>query len=113
MGYNLKVRADYEKELSALAKNRVEAIGLIRDQNETLILTKTAIGRQGDALQEQGELINKLVNILNRQKATIESQNRIIEELVKRLRANGLLPKAPNENRSDANWILYEPKDTQ
>lgn len=112
--YTLKLTTDYEKELNELIKSNVEYHGLVQDQNEALKLTEDAVEQQSSAIQEQGLLINKLVNLLNQQKATIEYQNRVIEELVKRLRDNGLLPEAPNKNRSDANWILYEkrPSDT-
>ena len=49
--------------------------------------------------------------ILNQQKAQIEYQNQVIQELVNRLRANGLLPdELPNDGkgRSEANWISDE-----
>ena len=113
MGYNLKIRADYEKKLSILTNDHVEAIGLIGDQSEALTLQGGAIESQRSVLSSQATLINKMMEIINKHRATILQQDQIIQELVKRLRIHGLLPEAPNENRSDANWILHESKDTQ
>lgn len=112
MGYNLKVRADYEKELSALTNDHVEAIGLIGDQSGVLLLQGKAIDSQRSVLNDQSALINKMMEIIRAHRATIIQQDQVIQILIKRLRDNGLLPKAPNGNRSDANWILYEPKNT-
>lgn len=111
MGYNLKVRADYEKELSALMSDHIEAIGLIEDQSGALVLQGEAIESQRDVLNNQAALINKMVEIINDHRSTILQQDQIIQKLIKILRDNELLPEAPN--RSDANWISYEPKNTQ
>ena len=110
-GYSLSLSAKYEKLLNDLEKDSVEAYGLVQDQSETILLQDGAIQKQNDALTEQGQIINRLVMILNQQKAQIEYQNQIIQELVNRLRANGLLPDAlPNngKGRSEANWISDE-----
>ena len=67
--------------------------------------------KQSAALTEQGQIINRLVTILNQQKMQIDYQNKIIQELIKRLRDGGLLPdELPNngKNRSEANWIADE-----
>ena len=122
LGYNLSTSAKYEKLLNDLERNsietlndlekdNVEAYGLIEDQSETILLQSDAIERQNNVLTEQGQLINRLVNILNQQKLQIEYQNKVIQELIKRLRDNGLLPdELPNDGkgRSEANWIFDE-----
>jgi hypothetical protein len=110
-GYNLSTSAKYEKLLSESVKDNVEAHGLVLDQSQTILLQNGAIEKQNGALTEQGQVINKLVMILNQQKAQIEYQNRVIQELVNRLRAGGLLPdELPNngKGRSEANWISDE-----
>ena len=111
MGYNLKVRADYEKELSALTNDHVEAIGLIGDQSGALLLQGKALDSQRNVLNDQAALMNKMMQIINEHRSTILQQDQIIQKLIKILRDNELLPGAPN--RSDANWILHEPKNTQ
>ena len=110
-GYSLSLSAKYEKLLNDLEKDTVEAYGLVEDQSETILLQNDAIEKQNVALTEQGQIINRLVMILNQQKAQIEYQNQVIQELVNRLRANGLLPdELPNngKGRSEANWISDE-----
>ena len=110
-GYSLSLSAKYEKLLNDLEKDTVEAYGLVEDQSETILLQNDAIEKQNVALTEQGQIINRLVMILNQQKAQIEYQNQVIQELVNRLRANGLLPdELPNDGkgRSEANWISDE-----
>ena len=111
MGYNLKIRADYEKALSALTNDHVEAIGLIGDQSGALLLQGKALDGQRSVLNDQAALMNKMVQIINAHRSTILQQDQIIQKLIKILRDNELLPGAPN--RSDANWILHEPKNTQ
>lgn len=110
-GYSLSISTKYEKLLNDFEKDSVEAYGLVQDQSETILSQDNLIGKQDDALTEQGQIINKLVIILNQQKAQIEYQNKVIQELVNRLRANGLLPdELPNngKGRSEANWISDE-----
>jgi hypothetical protein len=110
-GYNLSTSAKYEKLLSESVRDNVEAHGLVLDQSQTILLQNGAMEKQNGALTEQGQVINKLVVILNQQKAQIEYQNRVIQELVNRLRAGGLLPdELPNDGkgRSEANWISDE-----
>ena len=58
MGYNLKITADYEKALSTLTKDHVEALGLIGDQSEALTLQGKTIEDQRSVLNEQAVLIN-------------------------------------------------------
>tara|TARA_R100000808_G_C2141325_1_gene149106 strand:+ start:1294 stop:1743 length:450 start_codon:yes stop_codon:yes gene_type:complete len=110
-GYSLSLSAKYEKLLNELEKDSIEAYGLVEDQSETILLQNDTIEKQNSALIEQGQIINRLVVILNQQKAQIDYQNRIIQELVNRLKANGLLPdELPNDGkgRSEANWISDE-----
>jgi len=111
LGYNLKITADYEKALSALTNDHIEALDLIVYQSETLSLQRGGLESQRSALDNQAALINKMMEIINGHRATILQQDQVIQKLVKILRDNGLLPKASDKNRSDANWILYEPKD--
>ena len=111
MGYNLKIRADYEKALSDLTNDHVEAIGLIGDQSGALLLQGKALDGQRSVLNDQAALMNKMMQIINEHRSTILQQDQIIQKLIKILRDNELLPGAPN--RSDANWILHEPKNTQ
>ena len=110
-GYSLSLSAKYEKLLGDLEKDAAEGYELVQEQSETILLQNDAIEKQNAALTEQGQIINKLVMILNQQKAQIEYQNQVIQELVNRLRANGLLPdELPNDGkgRSEANWISDE-----
>ena len=110
-GYSLSLTAKYEKLLDDLEKDAVEGYELVQEQSQTILLQNDAIDKQNAALTEQGQIINKLVMILNQQKAQIEYQNQVIQELVNRLRANGLLPdELPNngKGRSEANWISDE-----
>tara|TARA_Y100000310_G_C20261871_1_gene614010 strand:- start:6 stop:449 length:444 start_codon:yes stop_codon:yes gene_type:complete len=111
MGYNLKITADYEKALSTLTNDHIEALDLIGDQSEALSLQGEALENQRSALNNQAALINKMMEIINEHRATILQQDQIIQKLIKILRDNELLPGEPN--RSDANWILYEPKNSQ
>lgn len=110
-GYNLSTSAKYEKLLNDSAKDNIEAHELVLGQSQAILLQEGAIEKQNDALIEQGQIINKLVMILNQQKAQMEYQNQVIQELVSRLREGGLLPdELPNDGkgRSEANWISDE-----
>ncbi len=110
-GYSLSLSAKYEKLLGDLEKDAVEGYELVQEQSQTILLQDDAIEKQNTALVEQGQIINRLVTILNQQKAQIEYQNQVIQELIKRLRANGLLPdELPNDGkgRSEANWTSDE-----
>jgi len=114
LGNTLRIQVDYEKQLLDLEKNHIEAMGLIEEQAVVITEQNEGLEDQSGLIQEQGALINRLIGIVNEQKSIIHYQGQIIQELMKRLRDNGLLPKAPNKDRSDANWILYErPSDTQ
>lgn len=110
-GYNLSTSAKYEKLLNESVKDNIEAHDLVLDQSQAILLQESAIEKQNNSLTEQVQLINKLVMILNQQKAQIEYQNQVIQELINRLRAGGLLPdELPNDGkgRSEANWISDE-----
>ena len=110
-GYNLSTSAKYEKLLNDSAKDNIETHELVLGQSQAILVKEGAIEKQNGALIEQGQIINKLVMILNQQKAQIEYQNRVIRELVSRLRAGGLLPdELPNDGkgRSEANWTSDE-----
>jgi hypothetical protein len=105
MGYNLKIRADYEKRLSALANDRVEALGLIGNQSEALSLQGEALSSQRSALNDQSELMSRMIKIINEHRATIIQQDQVIQELVKRLRALGGLPEVPPVDKGK--WIIF------
>ena len=110
-GYSLSVSAHYEKLLNDIEKDSVIAYELVQDQSKTILVQDDAIGQQKSAITEQGQIINKLIMILNQQKVQIEYQSRIIQELVDRLRAGSLLPDELPDNgkgRSEANWISDE-----
>ena len=94
-----------------MEKNHIEAYGLVQDQRDTILAYEDAMEKQSAGLTEQGQIINRLVTILNQQKMQIDYQNKIIQELMKRLRDGGLLPdELPNDgkNRSEANWTTDE-----
>jgi len=110
-GYSLSISAKYEKLLNDLEQDAVVGYELVQEQSQTILVQESAIEQQNNAITEQGQIINRLVAILNQQKAQIEYQNQVIQELVNRLRANGLLPdELPNsgKGRSEANWISDE-----
>jgi len=110
-GYSLSLSAKYEKLLNDLEQDTVVGYELVQEQSQTILVQESAIEQQNNAITEQGQLINRLVTILNQQKAQIEYQNRVIQELVNRLQEGGLLPdELPNngKGRSEANWISDE-----
>jgi len=110
-GYSLSLSAKYEKLLNDLEQDAVVGYELVQEQSQTILVQESAIEQQNNAITEQGQLINRLVTILNQQKAQIEYQNRVIQELVNRLQEGGLLPdELPNngKGRSEANWISDE-----
>lgn len=110
-GYSLSISAKYEKLLGDLEKDAAEGYNLVQEQTQTIMIQSDAIEKQNTALQEQGQIINRLVVILNQQKMQIDYQNKVIQELMKRLRDGGLLPdELPNDGkgRSEANWISDE-----
>ena len=109
--YNIKTAADYQKIIKDMEKDHIEAYGLVQDQRETILAYEDAMEKQSAALTEQGQILNRLVAILNQQKMQIDYQNKVIQELMKRLRDGGLLPdELPNDgkNRSEANWTTDE-----
>jgi uncharacterized coiled-coil protein SlyX len=111
LGYNLSISAKYEKLLNELEKDVIEGVELVQEQREVITIQQDTIKKQNTALGEQGQIINRLVNVLNQQKAQIDYQNRIIQELIKRLRDEGLLPdNLPNDGKG-RNWTSHEPKD--
>ena len=109
--YNIKTAADYQKVIKDMEKDHIEAFDLVQEQRDVILAYEDAMEKQSAALTEQGQIINRLVTILNQQKMQIDYQNKIIQELIKRLRDGGLLPdELPNngKNRSEANWIADE-----
>ena len=109
--YNIKTAADYQKIIKDMEKDHIEAYGLVQDQRDTILAYEDAMEKQSAGLTEQGQIINRLVTVLNQQKMQIDYQNKIIQELMKRLRDGGLLPdELPNngKNRSEANWTTDE-----
>ena len=109
--YNIKTAADYQKIIKDMEKDHIEAFDLVQEQRDVILAYEDAMEKQSAALTEQGQIINRLVTILNQQKMQIDYQNKIIQELMKRLRDGGLLPdELPNngKNRSEANWIADE-----
>ena len=94
-----------------MEKDHIEAYGLVQEQRDTILAYEGAMEKQSAALTEQGQVIDRLVAILNQQKMQIDYQNKVIQELIKRLRDGGLLPdELPNngKNRSEANWTTDE-----
>ena len=109
--YNIKTAADYQKIINDMEKDHIEAYGLVQEQRDTILAYEGAMEKQSAALTEQGQVIDRLVAILNQQKMQIDYQNKVIQELIKRLRDGGLLPdELPNngKNRSEANWTTDE-----
>ena len=109
--YNIKNAADYQKIIKDMEKDHIEAYGLVQEQRDTILAYEDAMEKQSAALTEQGQILNRLVAILNQQKMQIDYQNKVIQELMKRLRDGGLLPdELPNDgkNRSEANWTTDE-----
>ncbi len=110
-GYSLSISAKYEKLLNDLEQDAVVGYELVQEQSQTISVQESAIEQQNNTITGQGQLINRLVTILNQQKDQIEYQNRVIQELVNRLQEGGLLPgELPNngKGRSEANWISDE-----
>ena len=109
--YNIKTAADYQKIIKDMEKDHIEAYGLVQEQRDTILAYEDAMEKQSAALTEQGQILNRLVAILNQQKMQIDYQNKVIQELMKRLRDGGLLPdELPNngKNRSEAKWTADE-----
>ena len=94
-----------------MEKDHIEAFDLVQEQRDVILAYEDVMEKQSAGLTEQGQIINRLVTILNQQKMQIDYQNKIIQELMKRLRDGGLLPdELPNngKNRSEANWTTDE-----
>ena len=109
--YNIKTAADYQKIINDMEKDHIEAFDLVQEQRDVILAYEDVMEKQSAGLTEQGQIINRLVTILNQQKMQIDYQNKIIQELMKRLRDGGLLPdELPNngKNRSEANWTTDE-----
>ncbi len=74
LGYNLKITADYEKELSLLSNQLIKSIEIVDTQ--TLLLNEQKL-----LLKEQDSYMGEIMSLLQKQGKTLNNQSDELEEL--------------------------------